>query len=234
MFHFLVDGRTRPISALCIVFLLGGCDGALELGINDSGPPDGDSGGKSQPPQKGVASGFTDEGGSSFIEGGNSGFTNGSDASVDPTTCAVECEGAAANGCDLPVSTAANECVAFCANSLSQSQLSCLVATPCAPLVEALSGKETICGIIEKDGGCTPIGLGGGAGGGGSVDPTDCAVQCDGAAANGCGVPENIAVSECQTLCAKSPTQDQLTCVLANPCCAFVSALGGGPAICGL
>jgi hypothetical protein len=94
---------------------------------------------------------------------GNSGFTNtdagsGGNTFVDPTECAVDCEGAAINGCNLDGFTADSQCVALCGTSPTASQLSCLQAASCSTLLNALAGSGAVCGITVPNADAGPLG----------------------------------------------------------------------------
>jgi hypothetical protein len=193
-----------------IAVLVAGCDSTLALGSDDASAGDapGERGGSGEGHANPAPSTGDDSGGF-----------------VDPLDCAIECEGAAEDGCNfVPASV---ECVKLCADSPNESQLDCLKNSPCATLVSALQGKGTLCGIAPHDAGPAPIPEAGGS----PVSPGDCAIECEGAAENGCNF--GPASAECVKLCANSPNQAQLECLQNSPCSVLVSALGMGTSICG-
>jgi hypothetical protein len=75
---------------------------------------------------------------------------------------------------------------------------------------------------------------GGDGGDGGFVDPAECEDECSNAAVLGCCVDGFAADSECQELCAKSPTATELQCLEDAPCTTLLAALATGGAICGI
>ena len=97
--------------------------------------------------------------GDSFGDGGNGvplsdGGARDTGPVVDPAQCALYCEVAAANGCNVNGFTADSECVALCAESPTQSQIDCLQKSPCSELVSALAGHAPLCGLfVVRDGG---------------------------------------------------------------------------------
>jgi hypothetical protein len=95
---------------------------------------------------------------SGFYDAGKSTSTDFSPDAGSPTAtpveCADECTNAAVFGCNVGVNVAQSECVTLCTSSPTDSQLTCMKASPCTTLLNALGGAGSVCGIpAASDGG---------------------------------------------------------------------------------
>jgi hypothetical protein len=151
---------------------------------------------------------------------------------VMPEECAADCESAAGNGCD--VDDFAGECVALCGQSPTASQLACLADTPCRILTSALASGSSFCGIPAYDAGSGGYDGGDGGGDADSDCPSQCylaVVYCD---PDLDGMDASVAMDDCQSLCANSPTVSQVNCLSSVGCSVLNGAIDAGGGICGI